>query len=86
MEQNTFTQADIKKYIERRASYYNRNAYQIGLLLPEEFITAFCELGRLAYWARMFDYGDTLIDKAQKLAELLPKKGTAAFGAFADLL
>ena len=86
MEQKTFTQEDIKKYIERRVSYYNRNAYQIGRLLPEEFITAFCELGRLAYWAGMFDYGDTLIDKAQKLAELLPKKGTPAFGEFADLL
>ena len=86
MEQNTFTQADIKRYIENRAERFNRNAYQIGLETPEGFVTAFLELSNLARWAGENELALRYAEKAKKLAELLPEQGKPAFCKFADSL
>lgn len=86
MEQKTFTQADLKKYIEGRAAHFNRNAYQIGLETPNGFVTAFLELSNLALWAGEYELALLYAEKAKKLAELLPEQGKPAFCGFTDLL
>ena len=86
MEQNTFTQADIKRYIENRLAHYYRHAFQIGLEMPEAYVTALLEFSRLAIWAKEFGFAQQLAAKARQLEELLPKKGTPAFHDFEELL
>lgn len=77
---------NMRAYIINRSRRYNRVNYQYGYVTPEEIVFGLKELAALAERLNFFDLWESLGNKSDKLRDLLQKKGTPAFAAFADAL